>query len=174
MTERTPVSALNLDGYGAEIMEWSEVRDKLAVRHEMEVAVFLTTVSEDCVPHTNGIGPAWYEGDIYFTSNLNSRKIKNIQARPQATMAFRLPGLDVTINGRVAQVSDPVILDAVAQIYRSDGWPAEVAGDALTAPYSAQSAGPAPWHVFCLRFDEVVGLRLSESGGATRWRFADE
>ena len=42
----------------------------------------------------------------------------------------------------------------------------------VTAPYSAQSAGPAPWHVFRLEFDAVTALKLEEHGGAMRWRFS--
>jgi hypothetical protein len=36
------------------------------------------------------------------------------------------------------------ILERVASLYRDIGWPAEVAGDAFTARYSAPSAGPPP------------------------------
>ena len=56
--------------------------------------------------------------------------------------------------------------------YRDGVWPAEAAGDALTGPYSAQTADPPPWHLFRFTIAQVVGLNLSESGGATRSRFA--
>ena len=77
----------------------------------------------------------------------------------------------MTLEGTVSQVDDPDTLAQVAALYRQDGWPAEVADDALTAPYSAQTAGPPPWHLFRFRFSKVIALRLSESGGAMRWRF---
>jgi len=51
------------------------------------------------------------------------------------------------------------------------GWPAEVAGDGFTAPYSASSAGPPPWHLYRFTFHTVVGLSTTEPSGATRWRF---
>jgi hypothetical protein len=39
-------------------------------------------------------------------------------------------------------VTDRETLAGVATVFRDGGWPAEVDDDALTAAYSAQSAGP--------------------------------
>jgi hypothetical protein len=47
-----------------------------------------------------------------------------------------------------------------------------VEGDALTAPFSAPSAGPPPWHLYRLEFTKVFGVAGQEPHGATRWRFA--
>jgi hypothetical protein len=66
---------------------------------------------------------------------------------------------------------EPAILERVASIYRHIGWPAEVTGDAFTAPHSAPSAGPPPWHLYRFTFHTVVGLSTAEPNGATRWRF---
>ena len=60
----------------------------------------------------------------------------------------------------------------MAAIYRDIGWPAEVAGDAFTAPFSAPSAGPPPWALYRFTFDTVIGLSTAEPNGATRWRFS--
>ena len=51
------------------------------------------------------------------------------------------------------------------------GWPAEVDGDAFTAPFSAPSAGPPPWHLYRFTFDTAFGVATAEPYGATRWRF---
>ena len=40
-----------------------------------------------------------------------------------------------------AQVTDPAALEVIAGRYREGGGPAEVAGDAFTAPFSVPSAG---------------------------------
>ena len=74
--------------------------------------------------------------------------------------------------GTAGRVGDAATLERIAAIYRDGGWPAEVAGDALTAPFSAPSAGPPPWHVFRFTFDTVVGVATAEPYGATRWDFA--
>lgn len=75
------------------------------------------------------------------------------------------------IEGEAAKVTDGVTPERVAARYRKGGWPAEVAGDAFTAPFSAPSAGPPPWHLFRFRIDTAVGVATAEPNGATRWRF---
>jgi len=55
--------------------------------------------------------------------------------------------MGLTLDGEAVRVTEPAILEQVACIYRGIGWPAEAAGDGFTAPYSAPSAGPPPWHL---------------------------
>lgn len=172
MTELTPTEVTNLDIYGAQILNWSEVEDALMVRQGSEMIYFLGTVRPDGRPHSAGVGPYMHDGDFYIVTGLNSQKIKNLTANPAATLSTRVPGYDVTLEGTVERVSDTAVLEELAAIYREGGWSAEVEGDAFTAPYSAPSAGPPPWHVFRFRILQAVALRLSESSGATRWRFA--
>jgi hypothetical protein len=74
-------------------------------------------------------------------------------------------------EGEATRVTDPQILERVVVRYRDGGWPAEVAGDALTAPYSAPSAGPPPWYVYRFTFHTAFGISTAEPWGATRWRF---
>ena len=61
----------------------------------------------------------------------------------------------------------------MAARFHEGGWPAEVDGDALTAEYSAPSAGPPPWNVYRLTVMTAFGVATAEPYGATRWRFAD-
>jgi hypothetical protein len=89
---------------------------------------------------------------------------------PEARI-LKLPGMDLTLDGAAVRVTNPAILERVAGIYRDLGWPTEVTGDAFTAPYSAPSAGPPPWHLFRFAFRTVVGVSTAEPNGATRWRF---
>lgn len=51
------------------------------------------------------------------------------------------------------------------------GWPCAVEGDAITAPYSAPSAGPPPWYLYRIRVHTAFGVATAEPSGATRWRF---
>jgi hypothetical protein len=80
-------------------------------------------------------------------------------------------GIDLVFEGDAERVNERPTLERVAARYREGGWPAEVEGDALTAPYSAPSAGPPPWHVYRLVFHTVFGVAGAEPHGATRWRF---
>jgi hypothetical protein len=46
-----------------------------------------------------------------------------------------LDGIDVVFEGEARRVVDRPTLEQVARRYREGGWPAEVEGDAFTAPY---------------------------------------
>jgi len=95
--------------------------------------------------------PTATDGDLYFTSGLAMRKSRDLAARG------------------AAPVTDGPTLEVVAARYREGGWPAEVAGDALTAPFSAPSAGPPPWYVYRFTPAAVTAVATSEPPGATRW-----
>ena len=88
-------------------------------------------------------------------------------------MSIRLEGLDLVLEGEAHRVTDTDTLERVAAGYREGGWPAQVEGDAFTAPYSAPSAGPPPWHVYRFTFHSAFGVASAEPHGATRWRFSD-
>ncbi|MDT5280540.1 MAG: hypothetical protein QOJ20_1735 [Mycobacterium sp.] len=53
--------------------------------------------------------------------------------------------------------------------FTTQGWPAQVEGDALTAEYSAPPAGPPPWHVYWVTPSTVFAFGTAEPGGATRF-----
>jgi hypothetical protein len=74
------------------------------------------------------------------------------------------------LEGRAERVTDAE-LERLATVYREGGWPAEVDGDAFTAPYSAPSAGPPPWHLYRFTFHTAFGGATAEPHGASRWRF---
>jgi hypothetical protein len=167
-----PRETKNLDIYGSAALPWSRARDALAAgTPRPEAACFLGTVRPDGRPHAAGIGPAWHEDTLYFTSSPDARKARNLRANSACTISARLPGLDLVLEGEATRTTDPRTLEAVATVYRAGGWPAEVDGDALTAPYSAPSAGPPPWHVYRFTFHTVFGVATAEPFGATRWRF---
>jgi hypothetical protein len=173
MTDREPVEARNLDIYGGGELAWDTVRDALvAALPKMETPVFLGTARPDGRPHAAGVGAQWSEGDLYFTSGPGTRKSRDLAANPACTLSVRTAVADVVLEGEARRVTDPAVLEPVAARYRDGGWPARVDGDALTAPYSAQSAGPPPWHVFRFTFHTVVAVGITEPFGATRWRFA--
>jgi hypothetical protein len=175
MTENTsdPSSTRNLDGYGSAELPWSRARDLLVDRTPAaELAFFLATVRPDGRPHTVGIGALWLDDTLYFVSGPRTRKSRNLAVNPACSVAVRLPGMDLTLEGEAGRVLDPSTLERVAATYRSGGWPAVVEGNAFTAPYSAPSAGPPPWFVYRLTLHTAIGLASAEPYGATRWDFA--
>ena len=72
---------------------------------------------------------------------------------------------------RRRRVADTPTLEALAAVYREAAGPCRWRVDAFTAPYSAPSAGPPPWHLFRLTAHTVFGVAGAEPHGATRWRF---
>ena len=177
MTDRTPVEVTNLDIYGNPALEWKRAHDLLAASpHASDSAgehldIFLGTVRPDGRPHAAGVGALWHDGDFYIVSGPETRKSRNLANNPACTLAVHLKGMDVTLEGEASRVTDKETLEKVASLYREVGWPAEVAGDAFTAPFSAPSAGPPPWYLYRFTFHTVFGVAGTEPHGATRWRF---
>lgn len=172
MSEREPVEVRNLDRYGSAPLEWCRARDALARTSGPEVTHFLGTCGPRGVPHAAGVGAMWHEGDLYVVSGPRTRKSRNLASNPACTVSVRLEGIDLVMEGTAARILDPAVLEPVAARYRAAGWPAQVQGDALVAPYSAPSAGPPPWNLYRFTYHTVFGVASAEPGGATRWRFA--
>jgi hypothetical protein len=171
MTDRAPSQTANLDRYGDPALDWGRARDALAGIATPDITWFLGTSRPDGTPHAAGIGAQWLDGDLYFTSNPDTRKSRDLADNPRCTISARLEGIDVVLDGTAERTTDPETLERIASLYREGGWPAQVDGDALTAPFSAPSAGPPPWHVFRFTFHQAVGVATTEPYGATRWRF---
>lgn len=172
MPERQPSSVVNLDRYGYAPLEWSRALDALdGSADEPMLTWFLGTVRPDGAPHAAGVGAVWHEGDLYFTSSPDARKARNLVADPRCTVSVRLKGIDLVLEGGARRITDAETLETLATRYRAGGWPAQVDNDAFTAPYSAPSAGPPPWHLYLLTVTTVFGVAGAEPYGATRWRF---
>jgi hypothetical protein len=68
-------------------------------------------------------------------------------------------------------VTDPELVAEMAERWVAGGWPTEVdeSGTALTAEFSAPSAGKPPWAVYRITPRRATALLTVEPGGATRW-----
>jgi hypothetical protein len=172
MTDRAPVEVTNLDRYGSPPLPWSRPHDLLvASPAQPGTPYFLGTSRPDGRPHAASVGAQWLDGDLYFTSGPGTRKARNLAANPACTFAVGLEGIDLILEGEAARVTGRPTLERLAGLYREGGWPAEVDGDAFTAPFSAPSAGPPPWHLYLFTFHTAFGVATAEPYGATRWRF---
>jgi len=180
MSEIEPIEVTNLDIYGSAVIPWSRARDLLeagqgqsSVGGEGDAprSFWLSTTGPNREPHIAGIGALWIDDRVWFTSGTRTRKSRNLAANAACAVAVSLAGLDLVIEGRAERVTEPGSLERLAAAYRAQGWPAEVAGDDLTAPFSAPSAGPAPWHLYVIAAEVAFGVATAEPNGATRWRF---
>jgi hypothetical protein len=160
----------NLDTYGHAPLEWSRVTEALTASRGPDVTFFLGTVRPDGTPHAAGVGALWADDTMWIVSGPGTRKSRNLAGNAACTLSARLPGIDVVLEGRAERVTDPGTLERIAAVYRDAGWPAQVDGDAFTAPYSAPSAGPPPWYLYRFTIDTAFGVAGAEPYGATRWR----
>ena len=172
MASQKPIDTANLDIYGQQPLEWDRAEHAMANPPSDMLTWFLGTIDPGGTPHATGVGGFYVDGDFYFTSGPRTRKSRNLAANPACTISVSLTGIDLVLEGTAERVTDQATLEEVASVARDGGWPARVDGDALTAPYSAPSAGPAPWHLYRMRVETVYGVASAEPHGATRWRFS--
>lgn len=172
-TVKEPIATRNLDQYGSAELQWSRARDVLvADTPTADLTFFVSTVRPDGRPHTAGVGAVWVDDALYFVGGPGTRRSRNLAGNPACSIGVRLRGMDLTLEGAAHRVTDADTLNRVAEVYRAGGWPATVEGDALTAPFSAPSAGPAPWHLYRLTLHRAIAVASAEPPGATRWDFA--
>ncbi|CAA9545984.1 MAG: Pyridoxamine 5'-phosphate oxidase [uncultured Thermomicrobiales bacterium] len=174
MTDHAPVETTNLGPAELTAMEWSLPRDLLAAPPPPDTPgghhpSYLVTVRPNGRPHATRVGARWHEGNIYFLSGPGTRKSRNLAVNPACTIAMRLEGLDVVLDGEAASVHDPATLDAVGALIRQSGWPVEVTAGGFTAPFGPADGGPPPWPLYRFVFHTAIG---QAGAGATRWRFA--
>ena len=163
----------NLDIYGDAPIPWSRARDELegVSTNDTHKTYWLATVRPDGRPHVAGVGALWDDGKFYFTSGAGTRKSRNLAANPNCTISVTLPTLDLVVEGTASRVTDQATLQRIAERYAAQGWPASASDDALTAAYSAPSAGPPPWNLYVVTPVTAVGVATAEPYGAMRWRF---
>lgn len=174
------ITSKNLDGYGTPPIPWEKVRDTLTsdITQAPETGgpnrhtTWLTTINPNGTPHVTPVGSIQLDGVWYFTSGPATRKSRNIAADPRCVVSVATHPFDLVIEGTADRVTDAGELRTVAEGYQKDGWPAQVDGDAVTADYSAPSAGPAPWHVYRVRPTTVFAFGTAEPYGATRFEIA--
>lgn len=134
---------------------------------------WLATINPDGSPHVNGVGALWVDGAFWFETGRRSRKARNVERDPRCTLSVATHQFDLVVEGDAELVTDPATVAAMAARWAAGGWPAEVddSGTALTAPFSAPSAGPPPWHVYRITPRAATALLTVDPGGATRWTF---
>ena len=134
---------------------------------------WLTTINADGSPHVTAVGALWADGTFWFVTGERTRKGRNLARDPRCTVAVSMRESDLVLEGDAQQVTDAATVAAMAARWAAGGWPCRVdeTGRALTAEYSAPSAGPPPWLVYRITPRSAIELSTVEPGGATRWRF---
>jgi PPOX class probable F420-dependent enzyme len=176
------MEATNLaDLYQSPLLDWAPIEARLQAglsqapgtggpdRH----TCWLATINPDGSPHVTGIGALWADGCFWFETGRPTRKGRNLARDPRCTLSVAAQEFDLVVAGEAGLVTDPPTVARMAARWAAEGWPARVddTGLALTAEFSAPSAGPPPWHVYRLTPRTATALGTVGPGGATRWRF---
>jgi len=172
----------NLTSHGVPTMDWDAVRARLEAGFDQgpgsqqgepgRHSTWVTTVDADGRPHMNAVGAIWLDDHFYLVTGPGTRRGRNLARDPRCAIALSVREFDLVVEGRAAQVLGDE-LERVAEHYRDVGWPATVVGtgEGLDAPFMAQSAGPAPWHVHRIDATSAHAVECVEPGRATRWTF---
>jgi len=176
------MDATNLAGlYHSPLLDWARIEARLRAglsqapgtggpdRH----TCWLATINPDGSPHVTGIGALWADGCWWFATGMQTRKGRNLARDPRCTLSVAAQEFDLVVDGEASLVTDTATVADMAARWAAEGWPARAddTGAALTAGYSAPSAGPPPWHVYRLAPRTATALSTVDPGGATRWRF---
>jgi hypothetical protein len=159
----------NLDIYGSAPIPWSRALKELEAN--TAGTYWLATTTPDGRPHLAGVGGLWVDGKIYVVTGPRTRKGRNLAANPNCVLSVSLTGIDLVVEGRAVRITDRPTLLRLSKRYADQGWPARVSGDALTAEYSAPSAGPPPWNLYVVSPTTAFGVASGDPPGATRWQF---
>lgn len=178
----TVMDATNLaELYNTPTIEWRRITERLdrGIPQAPETSgpqrhtCWLATVNADGSPHVTGIGALWADGEFWFETGERTKKGRNLARDPRCSLSVATDDFDLVVDGRAELNDDPKTVAAMADQWAAEGWPARVdeSGVALTAEYSAPSAGPPPWRVYRLTPQTATALLTVTPGGATRWRF---
>jgi hypothetical protein len=166
---------------GLPAIDWATIEDRLArgisqapgTRGPDRHTSWLATINRDGSPHVTGVGALWFDGTFWFETGERTRKGRNLARDPRCTLSLATQEFDLVVEGVAEKVADPATVATMAAQWGAAGWPARVdaSGLALTADYSAPSAGPPPWAIYRLTAHQATSLLVVDPGGATRWRF---
>jgi hypothetical protein len=133
---------------------------------------WLTTINPDGGPHVTALGTQWADGAFWFETGERTRKGRNLARDPRCALGVATHDFDLIVEGTAELITDPAVVAEMAQRWAPD-WPCRVddSGVALTAEFSAPSAGSPPWRIYRITTTAATAVGCVEPGGATRWTF---
>lgn len=107
-------------GYGIStrqqgMLDWAWVDDQMAKSRNY----WICSTRPDGRPHAAPVWGVWHEGALYFGSDPNSRKGRNIIHNPEIVVHLESGDDTVILEGRVELSSDPALLAPVNQAYQA-------------------------------------------------------
>src|SRR3954451_5670870 len=145
------------DGTG--LLPWSWAVERLDASRDF----WLSTVRADARPHLMPVGACWFDGSLWFSSSLGSRKARNLAATGWASVATGSSAEPVVVEGPVERTTENAEIEAFA-----------VATNAkYEVDYPVDFFDPAVNGTYRLRPAVAFGLVAADfTGSPTRWSFA--
>jgi hypothetical protein len=179
----TTAESRNLaDLYGLGLVDWVTIEGRLALGFTQAPGTggpdrhtcWLATLNRDGSPHVTGVGALWFDRCFWFETGEHTRKGRNLARDHRCSLSLATHEFDLVVEGVAEKITDPGTVATMAEQWRLQGWPARVddTGVALTADYSAPSAGSPPWTIYRIVANQATAIVTVEPGGATRWRFS--
>lgn len=147
-------------GEGSGLLPWSWAEERLASSRNY----WVVTLWPDGRPHAMPVWGIWDTQDqsLWFTSSLQSRKVRNLTADPRCVVTTE-------------NAMDPVVVEGVAEIVTDTGAITRVialVNVKYSTEYSVEFLDPAVNATIRLRPHWAFGLVQEDFGGSpTRWDF---
>ena len=160
MTTPEPTRPSFAPGYGIEstshgLLTWEWVRQRLTESR----SYWLATTRADGKPHAAPVWGVWTGDTLYFGTDFNSVKGRNLKSRPDSVVHLESGDEAVILEGRAEPVTDATLLQHVSGLYGSKYG---------VTPDFADPATPA----FCFRVQRAFAWREQDfPHTATRWQF---
>ncbi len=95
------------------MLAWDAVEKKIAAAH----TYWICTTRPDGRPHTMPVWAVWVDGALYFGTDRESRKARNIQVSPAIAAHLELLDEAVILEGKAEEVTDRAKLPPVDAAY---------------------------------------------------------
>lgn len=143
---------------GTGLLPWSWAERRLTDSHDY----WVSSVRPDGRPHAMPVWGVWLDDALWFSSSRQSRKYRNLAARPDCVLTTENPRRPVVLDGRAAVRTEPAairaFLDALNAKYETS-YPPDFLNPEVNATFRVQ-----PVTVFALTDADFTG-------SPTRWTF---
>jgi len=101
------------DGSGADILSWEEIEQWLRDSRNY----WVSSTNPDGSPHAMPVWGLWFEGAVAFSTSRQSRKGRNLVARPDAVIHLESGESVVILHGKISEMMDRDQLERMADAY---------------------------------------------------------
>lgn len=133
-----------LSSKGEGMLSWQWAEERLAAARNYWVA----SASPEGTPHAMPVWALWRDGALWFATDRESRKGRNLSANPQVVAHLESGDEVVILQGVAQEAIEPVLLEAFAATYeRKYSFRPEVTPEALKASvvYALRPAAAFAW-----------------------------